>query len=135
MLWWRHSNRNDRVIFLHQIFEPDANSSKDSRFKMMILFFFTSITPFAFIFAKVLDRVSLIVPNFEANLLLLMSSSTSFAPFPSFVDLKERSSRYFAILEETSLRESSSIRDANFLKYWERETIILMLSWGLLSIN
>jgi len=117
------------------ILKPEASSSKASRFKMEILFFSTSMIPLVFIFAKVLERVSLIVPNFEANWVLLKSSSTTLGTFPSFADFIERSIRYFAILEETSLRESSSIREANLLKKWESETIILMLSWGFLSIN
>jgi hypothetical protein len=50
-----------------QIFKPEASSSRASRFKMSILFLFTSMIPFAFILAKVLDRVSLIVPNFDAS--------------------------------------------------------------------
>ena len=50
----------------HHIFKPEASSSKASWLRMRILFFLTSMIPLAFIFAKVLERVSLIVPSFEA---------------------------------------------------------------------
>jgi len=50
-----------------QIFKPEASSSKASLFKIRILFLFTSMIRLAFILAKVLERVSLIVPNFDAS--------------------------------------------------------------------
>jgi len=74
-----------------------ASFSKASRSTMRIRCLLTSMIPFASIFAKLFDRVSLIVPNLKSSCDLLKSNSMS-SQLITFLDcLSKRSSRCFAI--------------------------------------